>query len=47
MWEAVPPDEHATVREVLARSFSTLRDPDGRARLQQEVRYTVGTRFPV
>jgi len=44
MWEAVPDAQHATVRDAVARAFSAVRDPDGRARVEQEIRYTLGVR---
>lgn len=42
MWEAVPDAERAGVRRHLVRTLEPLREPDGRIRLAQQVRHTMG-----
>ncbi|MFF5171926.1 class I SAM-dependent methyltransferase [Micromonospora sp. NPDC000089] len=44
MWDAVPPDERATVRAATTDFAGRLRDADGMIRFTQRVRYTLGER---
>ena len=41
MWERVPEAERTRVRDTLATMVDDFREPDGTARLHQEVRYTL------
>lgn len=43
MWEAVPPEDHASVLGLLTDQLDAFRDEDGAIRLHQDVRYTLGT----
>lgn len=44
MWEAVPPDEQPSVRRQIVDTLGPLQEPDGRIRLSQQVRHTLGQR---
>jgi ubiquinone/menaquinone biosynthesis C-methylase UbiE len=44
MWDAVPEDQHVTVRAEIARVLAQARDDTGTIALRQQVRYTLGRR---
>ena len=42
MWNAVPPEEHAALRTAALGVLGGARGRDGRPRLRQQVRLTLG-----
>ena len=44
MWESVPQDEQPSVRHQIVDALGPLQEADGRIRLSQQVRHTLGQR---